>query len=339
MTSIHHGTNSLRRAVRLAFGIALALCADPQGASAQAVRNEAAAEALFQEGRTLYEAGRYSEACPKLAESHRIDPATGTLLALALCHEGELKLASAWAEFTTVQGEARRAGRSDRETIAREHAAAIRPRLSTLTINVPAEVATLPGLELKLDGAVLGPGTFGVAVPVDGGRHEIRVTATGKKPWRSTTLVKSQADTVGVAIPTLEDAPQPAAKAESTPPSSTPAKGSGSAMPTVGLVVAGAGLVAFGVGGYVALTAKADYEKVKRGCPDRGCSDEDWKAGEATRQRGNIATVVFGVGGALVVAGGVLWLTAPSASSERQAGLQVRRVGLGSSSIVVEGAF
>jgi hypothetical protein len=340
MTSRIHPTCLSREAMRLAAGLALLVLASAPRVRAQAAKNEAAAELLFQEGRSLYEAGRYAEACPKLAESQRIDPATGTLLALALCHEGEQKLASAWAEFTTVQGEARRAGRTDRETIAREHAAAIRPRLSMLTINVPPEVRSLPGLELKLDGTVIGAGTFGVAVPVDGGSHEVRVLATGKKPWQASVSVKNQADAVAFSVPALEDTPAPVAAPTGQPQPPTPEKAkSASSMPIVGMVVAGAGVLAFGAGGYLALTAKSDYDRVKNRCPPQGCSNEEWEAGEAARRKGNLATVVFGVGGALVVTGGVLWLTAPKPSRERQAGVHLERVELGPSSILVKGAF
>src|SRR5688572_3592069 len=90
----------------------------------------ATAEALFREGTALLDEKKFAEACPKLAESHRLDPATGTLLALAFCHEGEGRLASAWAEFAEVAGRAREEGRTDRELVAREHAANLEPRLA-----------------------------------------------------------------------------------------------------------------------------------------------------------------------------------------------------------------
>lgn len=337
---MNEGMNWRGRATRLALGIALSLAASARDASAQAAKNEAAAEALFEQGRSLYEAGRYAEACPKLAESQRIDPATGTLLALALCHEGEQKLASAWAEFKTVEGEARRSGRTDRETIAREHAAAIRGRLSTLSIRVPPDVRALPGLELKLNGTVIGAGSFDAAIPVDGGQHELQVSAAGKKPLKLRVSVRNEAHGAELAVPLLEEAPQPVPASTNAFSQATSEKATtGSPMRTIGLIVAGAGILSFGAGSYLALTAKADYDDAEQRCPDEGCSTTDWNASQAARKKGSVATIVFGIGGALVATGGVLWLAAPRESSERRAGVRVQRVGIGPSSVVMEGAF
>ena len=59
----------------------------------------AMAEALFKEGKKLLAEQKVPEACRKFESSYRIDPAPGTLINLALCHEQEGKLATAWGEF------------------------------------------------------------------------------------------------------------------------------------------------------------------------------------------------------------------------------------------------
>src|SRR5689334_18551597 len=75
------------------------------------------AQGLFEQGRTLMGAGRYEEACPKFAESERLDPAPGTLLNLAVCHEKEGKTATAWAEYNDVIAASRRDGNAERQRI------------------------------------------------------------------------------------------------------------------------------------------------------------------------------------------------------------------------------
>src|SRR5512136_2811036 len=63
------------------------------------VRDPAAAEVLFREGRKLVAANDFAAACPKFAESQRLDPAVGTLLNWAACEEHVGKLASAWQRW------------------------------------------------------------------------------------------------------------------------------------------------------------------------------------------------------------------------------------------------
>lgn len=329
-------------------GAALAALTGASGAAAQA-GNQAAAEVLFQEGRALQQAGRYAEACPKLEESQRIDPGMGTLLTLALCHEGEGRLATAWAEFTTVEGDARAAGRTDRETMAREHAAALRPRLSTLAVDVPADVAATPGLELRIDGAVIGSGSYGVAVPVDGGEHRIEATAPGRRPWHAVVTVKIESDAARVAVPLLDELPKAPASAPAAPPVETTVKmdrepvADGSGMRTAGFIVAGAGVAALGVGTYLALDAKSDHGAAERRCQPSppSCEEGAYEAGEDARKQGTLATVLFVAGGAAIAGGGALWLLAPKAEAPLPgaARLRLERVGVGPRGVVLRGSF
>ncbi|HEY0463370.1 MAG TPA: hypothetical protein VGC79_04135, partial [Polyangiaceae bacterium] len=64
-------------------GVSLPTPARAEAGAAQ----KAAAESLFDDGLKAMKSGHFSEACPKLEESERIDPAIGTLLYLGECYE------------------------------------------------------------------------------------------------------------------------------------------------------------------------------------------------------------------------------------------------------------
>src|SRR5690242_4971467 len=86
------------------IGVSCALVLSSGVAQAAEQRDAAAAEALFEEAKRLFEQGDHGAACPKFSESYRLDPATGALFALALCHERAGKIASAWVEFMETAG-------------------------------------------------------------------------------------------------------------------------------------------------------------------------------------------------------------------------------------------
>src|SRR4051794_7964766 len=174
----------------------------PGAARAQSATDQVMAEALFQEGRKLVEEKKYAEACPKFAESQRLDPGLGTLLNLASCHELEGKTATAWAEFRQALGLAARESRPAAEQLARTHIDAITPQLSKITITV-APASEAPGLQVSLDGQVLGKPAWGVAAPLDPGAHTIAATAPGKKSW-SSQVVFAPSEAKTVEVPALE---------------------------------------------------------------------------------------------------------------------------------------
>src|SRR5450631_2539890 len=95
------------------------------------------AQALFDEGKRLMQAGKLDEACPKLQKSFEIDPAGGTLLHLASCFEQAGKLASAWLRYNDALSMAKRDHRKDREDAARGKVADLEPRLARLHLVVP----------------------------------------------------------------------------------------------------------------------------------------------------------------------------------------------------------
>src|SRR5262249_39294529 len=94
-------------------------------AAGPSMEDQATAEALFREARALMLSGKFGDACPKLAESQRLDPGGGTQLLLAQCYEHEGLLASAWLVYSDAIASSRSANRADREKLAREHLAAL----------------------------------------------------------------------------------------------------------------------------------------------------------------------------------------------------------------------
>lgn len=186
----------------------------------------AAAQLLFEQGRDLLRSGQFDQACPKLAESQRLAPATGTLLALAMCHEAQAKLASAWAEYAAVAARASREGQAERETHARAKIEELRPRLSTLEVRIPAALIAEPGLEVRRDGMLLGQATWNTAVPLDGGIHELQVTAPERVAWSYEVTVASEHDAVVVEVPVLATVDAlPATRAATSKAAQTPREG------------------------------------------------------------------------------------------------------------------
>lgn len=304
----------------LTTGLLCALWSLPAPAFAQET-DSAAAEALFQEGRALMAQGELETACPKLAASHRIDPATGTLIALAACHERQGRLASAWAEFTEAAGRAARERRDDRRQFASERAAALEPRLSTLTIRVAPEVASLRGVRIERSKVVLERGAWNVPVPIDGGSHAIGVSAPGHEAWSTQVSVAPEGDRVTVEIDGKALVPRTTEGSKlgvGTGQVASASRDQGwSRLRWLGVGYAATGAVSLGVSGFVLLRAldkRSDAEE--QGCRGGACPDAPAQADSEDAQRlGNWATGFAVAGGALLATGAVLfWVGRPEAA-------------------------
>jgi hypothetical protein len=290
-------------------------------ARAQAVSpggDKVAAEALFEDGRHLVGAGKYADACPKFVESERLDPSPSTLLNLANCWEKLGRTASAWATYREAESAASAARRQEYVDTAERHARTLAPTLARLTVIVEKPT---DGIQVKRDGVAVGSAEWGSAIPVDAGSHSVEASAPGHKRWSTNVDVPHDGAQVTASVPPLEELPvegpppPPPAPASATPgpaplPAAPPPKGG--TQRTIGLVVAGAGVVGLGVSGVLALIANGKNADSKNGCIDNVCVNTTaFDDRNQARSMGDAATVAFVAGAAALVAGGVLWFAAP----------------------------
>jgi hypothetical protein len=329
------GTKTGMRWLALALVSSLSAFALPLHAQTSG-SNKAAAEALFSEGRTLAAAGRCAEAIPKFQGSQRLDPGVGTLLNLAECYEQVGKTASAWAEYREVISLARAAGSKEREELATQRAKALEPKLSRLAVKVAAG-ADASSISVKRDGEALQPAELGVAIPIDPGSHVIEASAPGKQTWSYTIEVGKDADSKLVEVPPLVDdgagvGPGPAGGGGPTDAASS----DGSTQRTIGLVVAGVGVVGVALGAVFGLQASSKWSDAKEKCSDYpfGCGDDGVSMADDAKSAATISTIGFIAGGVCLAGGAALWLTAGSSSDDKTVS-----VGIGPGSVRVRGTF
>ena len=270
--------------------------------------DQALATVLFQKGKALLSEGQVAQACPAFEESQRLDPSGGTILNLALCHELEGRLAHAWSEFNEAVLFARKDGRHDREAAASERARALEPRMSRLTVVVPAGTQ-VEGLRVEHDGHELARAAWSTAIPVDGGEHVIRASAPGREPFETKVTIAKEAESKTVEIPVLATpvvvVSEQKVASRSGPPAPPPPLPP--RLRPIGLATAGAGVVALAVAGVAlgaALSAKSDSNSHCTGdiCDAAGLT----KRSEAV-SRGDLATIFAISGVALVAAGASLF--------------------------------
>ena len=289
-------------------------------ATSDAQESAATIEGLFVEGKRLVAEGKLGLACPKFLASYELEHRVGTLLNLADCYEKNGQLASAYARYLEAKPLTARVGQEERLAFATAHAAALEPKLARLTIVVPGPMA---GLEVKRDGVLVEPAKYGTDVPVDVGNHVVTASAPGKRAWSANAAIAKDGEKQTVNVPRLTDAvaappdrtPPGNGKLETPPPVEESAGTSGRTI--AGLVITGVGIASLAVGTGFGIAALSKDGESTLYCGQNGASKNDC-FGDGVGYRsdavsnGNVSTVFFLVGSALVTGGLILWLTDPS---------------------------
>lgn len=317
----------------LAPTIALVVLGTAGPAHAQDAQTQAQGRALFTDGAALFARGDYEAACPKFEASLKAYAGIGTRGKLAECYEKLGRYASAWLAYREVAQLSMRSGDPTREQVASARAKALEPKLSYVTISLPPANDS-PGMVIKRGGVPLERSKLGSAEPVDAGAIAVEVSAPGRKTF-STQLTAVQGQSVKFEIPALLPsneiqivAPPPSPPSPVVPPAPAPFTEPPSAVhgdppawqKPVGLTMLGVGVIGMGVGTVVGLSAKSKYDGAFAdggGC-DRAtkqCDAPGQSAIDDARSKATLSTIFFVAGGALTVAGAVVFITAPSARS------------------------
>jgi hypothetical protein len=304
-----------------------AILMTPRWAGAQEASEQAAAQALFDEGMRLFGEAKFAESCSKFEASLALVDGMGTRGKLAECYEKVGRTASAWAAYREVAVLAKRAGQSQRERIANERAARLQASLAYLTIVVPGE-SRVEGLQVLQNGVPLNVGAFGTAIATDPGTQTIELRADG---YREQTLrvELGKSETRTVEIPRLEALPLEVPP-ESGPeelerkpmipePEPVPAAKATSTLRIVGISSVAVGASAILASAILGIKAKSDYDAAfdDGSCnADNTCTPAGLTTIDDARGLANIATVAALAGTVLVGAGAYLWLRTPGAATD-----------------------
>jgi len=278
------------------------------------------AQALFEQAMNEMDAGQFATACKKLEEVTRLVPdGVGGKYALGECYERLGKLASAWTQFSFAQQVATRLGQTERAEGARGKAESLKPKLATLTVSVPASLASVQGISIVRDGVELREPQWGTPLYVDAGQHEVVVTASGYSTWKKRVEVLTDGAKAKFSVP--ENAIKPDAKEQAKagapliPLLITPPAPERTWQKPVGLAISGVGVVCLAAGaisGGFAIAKKNESNDAghcnaeTNRCDDIGVALRDQAVG-----LGNASTGLLIAGAAVGVGGVVLWLTAP----------------------------
>jgi serine/threonine-protein kinase len=294
-----------------------------------------AARAPYREARELHRQGKLKEALERALEAFRIasTPVTALEAGELLVESGRLvearDVVRSVAAFPVSPRE------SDKGRESRQQAATLGASLDARIPKV-AIAGRPPGVDVAFDGKPLAATDPTAWLGVDPGAHSVVVRVGDRTCTTITmTLAEAEARTIDLRdvastcrvepaapVPGASALPSPPANPVSppdraepavSPPAAPPARheSTGSSWRWAGVAVAGAGVVAIGAGGLVALSAKNKYDSVASQCPARGCSTSAFDVRESARSQADAATVAMVAGAAAVAGGALLFFFAP----------------------------
>jgi len=289
------------------------------------------ARALYREARELEREGKLKEALEKSFESYNTaaTPVTALQTARLLAELQRLIEARNMARSVALLPVSPR--ETDKGRDARQQAAVLADALDGRIPKIA--VGERPsGADVLLDGKRL-PTDAMAWQGVDPGAHALELRMSERScTTLYVTLSEGEQRTVDLhdaaaaCKPETQETPTPPAPAPPpalslTTPNAPPVGDSGTSHPwrPVAGVVTGLGIAAVGLGTYLALAAKSDYDSVANECPPRGCSGPAYDTRVSARTHADVATAVTLAGAAAIAGGALLWFGDPGRTRPRVA--------------------
>ena len=265
---------------------------------------------LFEEGLSLFQDGKYAEACAKLEESYRVVAGIGVRGKIGECHEELKQYAMAWLAYRDVVEMAVKSADLQRVEVARERVAELEKRITLITIE--SATTSIADLVVTVDGepVQLMERTF----PLDPGKRKVKVTS--KAAGESRELQKTIKARAG-RRETLEVPDLSIVESDTSAEAARKGRKGSTAMVVLGMVGVGIGLGAMGTGGYFGYRARSSWEEAAdmHGCNrDTGVcpSEAGLVLAEEARDHALKANILVGSGVVVGVVGTILWLSGRS---------------------------
>ncbi|MGA2451738.1 MAG: hypothetical protein ABTD50_24030 [Polyangiaceae bacterium] len=314
------------RALALVLALTLAsdLIASPALAGSD---NRTIALDLFEQGRALFKDGNYQAALAKFEAAAEVMRSFGILLNVAECQEKLGRTASAWATWREARAVAAQAHSDDDEAMATARQKALEPALSRLTIVVPTD-SDAPDLEIRRDGGVVPREAWGAAIAVDPGAHVIDAHAPGRTARKFDVAVQPNGGRASITVSALDTVSPPPTPPPATvvAPPSIPLEpiversDSASGQRVAGWILGGVGVAGVGAGIGIALAGQSKH--------DEAVAQDlagNLPLAQQTESSANTTKIVgyaiLGGGGAFLISGAVLLLTAHSPSKSNNSAL------------------
>ncbi len=247
---------------------------------ARAEDPKARADALFDAGKRLIEAGAVDEACRAFAQSYELDPSGGSLLNLGICYEKQEKFATARETLTKARDRAIVDGRVDRQGVAESHLAAVTSRVAWVRLRFDPAIDR-ERCSVEIDGRPWPSALWGEPWPVDPGEHVLLVHGVRDEPQSITFEAANTAEEQTLVI-----APKPPSAPTASPPRAlrppplrarVGAEGPESApswLVPLGVTGLALGAVGVGVGIGFGVDALAKQREVESLCPRTACTNQ-----------------------------------------------------------------